>query len=159
MKKEKISDFTLRITQSNRSQLVVVIYDMTKEYLDEAMDCFNENKLDEFVDTVKKARACIHELMTSLDTKYPVGMELMQIYLYINKLLIQSIIKRKPVDFDAIKRMIGNLSEAFVEVSKQDTSAPLMGNTQQVYAGLTYGKGTLSESYSDQNYNNRGFCI
>lgn len=158
MKKEKISDFTLRITQSNRSQLVVVIYDMTIEYLDEAMENYNQGKEEEFIEGAQKARACIYELMTALDTKYAIAADLMQLYLYMNKLLIKSTIKKEPQDFDAIKRMIQKLSEAFSEVSKQDASAPLMGNTQQVYAGLTYGKGILTESFSDQN-SNRGFCV
>jgi flagellar secretion chaperone FliS len=158
MKKEKISDFTLRISQSNRSQLVVVIYDMTTEYLKEALESYNLGNVEEFVESTKRAKACIYELMTALDTNYLIASELMQLYLYMHKLLIQSIIKREPKDFDAIERMIQKLAEAFYEVSKQDTSAPLMGNTQQVYAGLTYGKGTLAESFSNQNLN-RGFCI
>lgn len=158
MKKEKISDYTLRITQSNRSQLVVVIFDMTMEYLEEAIAYYDKEDLEGFVLTTKKARACIYELMTSLDTRHKIAVELMQIYIYINKLLIQSAIKKEPQDFPAIKRMIRTLTEAFEEIAKQDSSAPLMGNTQQVYAGLTYGKGTLSESYSTQDLN-RGFCV
>lgn len=158
MKKEKISDYTLRISQSNRSQLVVVVFDMTMEYLEEAIDVYDKGDLEQFVQITKKARACLYELMTSLDTKYKIAVELMQIYIYINKLLIQSVIKKKPQDFPAIKRMLNMLKEAFEEIAKQDSSKALMGNTQQVYAGLTYGKGTLSESFSSQDFN-RGFCV
>lgn len=158
MIKEKISDYTLRISQSNRSQLVVVVFDMTMEYLEEATLCYDKGDLEAFVQITKKARACVYELMTSLDTKYKIAVELMQIYIYINKLLIQSVIKKEPQDFPAIKRMIRTLRGAFEEIAKQDSSAPLMGNTQQIYAGLTYGKGTLSESFSSQDLN-RGFCV
>jgi flagellar protein FliS len=158
MKRDKISEFTLRITQSNRSQLVLVIYDMILEYIKEAEEYNELNKVEEFIDETKKARACVHELMSVLDTKYPISIELMQLYVYINKLLIKSIIKRQPQDFDAIKRMIHTLSEAFHEVAKQDHSKALMENTQQVYAGLTYGKGTLTESFSNQG-SNRGFRV
>ena len=158
MKKDKISDFTLRITQSNRSELVVVIYDMAIEYVNEACEHYEFDRIEEFLDAAKKARACIYELMSSLDTKYPIAVELMPLYLYMNKLLIHSIIKRKPQDFDAIKRMLQGLSEAFKEVAKKDNSPALMGNTQQVYAGLTYGKGALTESFSNQG-SNRGFRV
>lgn len=158
MKKEKISDFTLRITQSNRSQLVVVIYDMVLEYIEEALEKYEMGQLEQFLEVTKKVKACIYELMSALDTKYPIAAELMQLYIYMNKLLIQSIVKKAPQDYDAIKRMIQSLSEAFKEVGKQDYSAPLMENTQQVYAGLTYGKGSLSESYSNTDAN-RGFCV
>lgn len=158
MKKEKISDFTLRITQSNKTQLLLVVYEMTLEYLNEALECYQEEQLDQFVEATKKARACVQELMGALDMNYAISLDLMQIYVYVNKLLIQSALKRQPQDYEAIKRMIHNLWSAFWEIEKQDTSAPLMANTQQVYAGLTYGKKTLSESYANQN-TNRGFCV
>ena len=32
-----------------------------------------------------------------------------------------------------------------------------MSNTQQVYAGLTYGRGSLNEMYVDPNQASRGF--
>lgn len=158
MKKDKISDFTLRITQSNRSALVVVIYDMTIEYINEAIEYYEKDEIEEFLDATKKARSCVYELMSVLDTKYQIAIELMPLYLYMNKLLIRSIIKRKPQDFEAIRRMLQGLSEAFTEVAKKDDSPVLMGNTQQVYAGLTYGKGALTESFSNQG-SNRGFRV
>jgi flagellar protein FliS len=158
MKKDKIADFTLRITQSNRTELIVVIYDMILEYLSEAMECYNQEDMNGFIDATKKARECVDRLVSSLDTSYPIAIELMQLYVYMNKLLITSVIKQKPQDFDAIMRMVKQLSEAFSEVAKQDNSAPLMGNTQQVYAGFTYGKGTLTESFLNQG-SNRGFRV
>jgi len=45
----------------------------------------------------------------------------------------------------------------FEGVSKEDHSGPMMRNTQQLYAGLTYGKGKLNETYIDLNSRNRGF--
>lgn len=158
MKKDKISYFTRRITQSNRSELIVVMYDMILEYIEGAEECYNTSNVNGFIEETKKARECVGRLMSALDTNYPISVELMQIYVYINKLFITSVIKKKPQDFDAINRMIRNLSEAFIEVAKQDRSAPMMGNAQQVYAGLTYGKGTLTESFSNQD-SSRGFRV
>lgn len=158
MKKEMINDFTLRVTQSNRSQLVVVIYDIITAYLDDAEQFFNEGQEEEYIESVKKCRSFVGELMEALDMKYPIAADLMHIYIYINKLLIFSVVKKAPQDFDAIRRMIGNLSEAFKAVAMQDKSGPLMNNTQQVFAGLTYGRGTLNESYNDQGAN-RGFRV
>jgi flagellar protein FliS len=158
MRKEKISDFTMRITQSNRTELIVVIYDMVLEYIKEAEECYTLEDIAGFTEATKRARECVGRLMSALDTKYPIAIELMNIYLYINKLLINSVIKKKPQDFDAITRMISGLAESFGEVAKQDKSAPLMGNAQQIYSGLTYGKGTLTESFTDQG-SSRGFRV
>ena len=51
------------------------------------------------------------------------------------------------------------LKAAFEEVAKQDTSEPLMENTQQVYAGLTYGKGSLNEVLMSRDEYNRGYRV
>ena len=47
------------------------------------------------------------------------------------------------------------LRNSFETAAADDKSAPLMDNAQKVYAGLTYGKGRLTESFI--NDDNRGF--
>ena len=49
------------------------------------------------------------------------------------------------VHADTVREVMGKLKDAFIEVAKEDDSAPVMENTQQLYAGLTYGKGALNE--------------
>ncbi|MBQ7200193.1 MAG: hypothetical protein IJS24_02325 [Eubacterium sp.] len=47
---------------------------------------------------------------------------------------------------------------SFKEVAKQDTSKPLMENTQTIVAGLTYGPGSdLRETIGVGVSSNRGF--
>ena len=43
------------------------------------------------------------------------------------------------------------------KISSEDTSAPIMENAQTIYAGLTYGKGSLNETYLNAQDYNRGF--
>ena len=45
--------------------------------------------------------------------------------------------------------------KSFEKAAADDKSAPLMDNAQKVYAGMTYGKGRLTESFI--NDDNRGF--
>ena len=47
------------------------------------------------------------------------------------------------------------LRESFEIAAGQDKSAPLMGNAQKVYAGMTYGRTDLTENF--MNDENRGF--
>ena len=68
-----------------------------------------------------------------------------------------SIVKREPVDLEGIQRVMKNLQTAFEEISKEDKSAPLMENTQKIYAGLTYGRGVLNEIAFNVNEANRGY--
>ena len=48
------------------------------------------------------------------------------------------------------------LYDGFVQAAAQDMSAPLMKNTQQVYAGYTYGRDDLVETF-DKPDRSRGF--
>lgn len=44
------------------------------------------------------------------------------------------------------------LRNSFETAAADDKSAPLMDNAQKVYAGMTYGKGRLTESFiNDDN--------
>ena len=51
------------------------------------------------------------------------------------------------------------LRASFLEVSRQDTSEPLMKNTQAVYSGLTYSRGGISNETQTDNIDNRGFRV
>ena len=55
------------------------------------------------------------------------------------------------------EKILRRLYGSFVEVARQDTSEPLMRNTQQVYAGMTYGRASLNENYIDDDQ--RGFFV
>ena len=69
----------------------------------------------------------------------------------------RSITRKKDVNLDSCERVISSLKDSFEEVSKQDTSGPVIENGQQVYAGLTYGKGSLNEVAIDAGTLGRGF--
>ena len=50
------------------------------------------------------------------------------------------------------------LHDAYQAISEKDNSEPLMMNTQNVYAGYTYGRTDVNESVS--NYGAvRGYCV
>jgi flagellar protein FliS len=53
-------------------------------------------------------------------------------------------------------RVMRGLYTSFEQVARLDKSAPLMQNTQQVYAGMTYGRNSLNENLSGAD-TNRGF--
>ena len=54
--------------------------------------------------------------------------------------------------------MIKELKESYEQIASQDTSAPLMENTQAVYTGFTYGKDSLNVNLTHQSVD-RGFCV
>jgi flagellar protein FliS len=65
--------------------------------------------------------------------------------------------KRSEAEIDECESLMKMLHASFVEVAKTDDSAPLMRNTEQVYAGYTYGRSDVNSS-SDVNPS-RGFFV
>lgn len=158
MNKEKKQEFTIRITNANRSELVVILYDMILTYLEDAQNYLKEDKVDLFCDEVKKAQECVRELISALDMQYEISSELARLYLYVSRTMTRSLIKADGELLDGAEMVIRGLRKSFVEVAKQDNSPALMGNAQEIYAGLTYGKNSLNENLSDQG-GTRGFFV
>lgn len=159
MTKEAIQSFTARITQASRSELVVILYEMTISKIEEAEKLYAENNLSDFDKELKGAQRYVNELMAALDYRYAISYDLLSLYLYTNRHIITAILKRNPDALQNAKEILNKLLTGFEEISKKDTSGPVMKNTQQLYAGLTYGKGTLNETYIDSSNKNRGFIV
>ena len=147
MNREQVKDFTRRISQCNRGGMIVVIYDIFFAYVTEAEDAFSRKENEQFQESVRKAEKCIDELMRALDFKYAVSKDLYSPYVFAKESLAKSVMRNGLEDLNHAKMVMENLHDAFKEAAKQDSSQPLMRNTQQVYAGITYGKNDLTETY------------
>ena len=67
MTKENKQIFTRRITQANRTQLVVIVYEMLLVYLEDAVKAHEAENKQEFVRNLELARECIGQMRTSLN--------------------------------------------------------------------------------------------
>lgn len=150
--------FTLRITQANKTELAVILYEMTMVYVKDAKKALLTQNIEEFRKEIKRARRCMEELLSSLHIEYAIARHMMQLYLYVNRELAKADVRCTEEPLEHVLLVIQNLYDAYIEISKKDTSKPIMSNTQSVYAGLTYGKNNLNENLMD-NTTNRGFLI
>ncbi len=150
MTKECKQQFTLRISQANSTQLIVILYEMLLCYLDEAESAKDDVELR---DALRKARGCVNELMNSLNMEYEPAPTLMQLYLYCIRRLAHYERKQEKEAVEDIKKVIRPLHDAYLQIEKLNDRGPLMNNSQAVYAGLTYGKNTLTENMTDQGTN------
>ena len=156
MEKEQITDFTRRIVQSNRSELTVINYEIIFAYLTDAKTAHEKEQWDEFKNALRKAENSITELINTLNFSYEISKNLFQIYVFCKDELAISMYKRSTAQIEDAERLLKKLYQGFLEAAKTDTSAPLMKNTQQVYAGYTYGKNDLVENYKELD-KSRGF--
>lgn len=158
MTKELKQEFTLRITQANKTQLITILYEMVLLYLDEAKEaCAVEDKAA-YKNAIRKIRDCMNELTLSLHLEYELAQNLLQLYQYINSELVKASIHFDTENLAHVESIIKKLHGAYKQIEAQDTSKPIMGNAQAVYAGLTYGRNTLTENISDST-TNRGFFV
>ena len=156
MTKELKQQFTLRITQANKSELIVILYDMILAYVDEAKEAFTEQNRAAFHDAIRKIRGCNQELIASLNLEYEPAMNLLSLYIYVNRELVHADVRNDIEPLNHVVKVISGLKEVYEIVASKDTSGAVMQNAQTVYAGLTYGKGELTENMADQGLN-RGF--
>lgn len=158
MTNEMKQTFTRRITKANRTQLVVVVYDMLLAYIDDAETAKKSNVMNEFERSLELARGCLADLRKNLNFEYELSKSLFSIYAYADRQLSKNIYSGCTDNLNEICGMIKKLREAYYELSLADTSEPLMENTQDVYAGFTYGKTDVNEMLVNPDIS-RGYKI
>lgn len=157
MNDNTIKEYTRRISSGNRSEIIVCVFEIGEIYMNEACECFENGDEDGFRTGILKASKCINDLLESLNYEYELAFPLMRIYMFMNKELSVASATNDVETVKKINALFVKMKESFLEVAKQDTSAPVMQNTQPVFAGLTYGRNSLNESLAgDQN---RGFKV
>lgn len=150
--------FTRRITQANRTQLVVILYDIFLVYLDDAKKAYEMEDAEEFLRALDLARECIGELRNSLNFEYEIAKNLFDIYCYADRKITRDIFGGTTKNIDSLVEMFTKLRDAYAEVSAQDHTPPLMDNIQDVYAGFTYGKADVNESLANYDIG-RGYTV
>lgn len=158
MTKEMKQEFTLRITQANKTQLITILYEMVLLYVEDAKKALELEDKQEFRTSIRRIRGCMNELTASLNYEYEIAQNLLQLYLYINRELVQASIHYDKERLDHIQLVIEKLQKAYRQIESLDTTGPVMNNTQTIYAGLTYGRNTLTENLANPSAN-RGYCV
>lgn len=158
MKAESVKIFTRRITSANKSEIIVIIYDIIEENLALAKKALAEGDRETYRNEIKQAISFVKELLVSLDMNYEVSKYLASLYIYVSRCLNFALVSGKKEEIEAAEKVLRKLGESFREVAKTDESKPVMENTQRVYAGITYGRGLdLDETLVAPAMESRGF--
>ena len=150
-------EFTRRISQCNSGELIVIMYDIVFVYMEEAKAAHAENSYEDYKAAVKKSQGAIDTLIGALNFKYEIAKDLHKLYVYSKNCLAKAIYQNRTDGIEEAEKILKRLYASFCEVAKKDTSGPLMRNTQQVYAGMTYGRNTLNENCFENSH--RGFFV
>lgn len=155
MDNDKKQEFTRRISQANSTDMVVVIYDIAIAYIDEAKTAFETSDRIALESSVIHIRRSINELISSLNYEYSPAGEMLQLYIYCSRRLTALGSAKDEGALDEVRSILSRLREAYAQIADTNKSGPVMSNSESVYAGLTYGRGTLNENVVGNS--NRGF--
>lgn len=156
MTQEKKQEYTLRITQANKTQMITILYEMVIDYIREARDAFSLGEGDIGQRSIEHAQSCIDELIRSVNLKLELGKNLHGIYIFSKKELMMAGINKSIHRLWRVEQNFKSLCQAYKELEKSDLSTPMMNNIQTVYSGLTYGKNSLNDDVSLVSFN-RGY--
>lgn len=157
MTQEQIQTYTYRVSQASPCELVVIMYDIILDDVKNARAAKTAGNEKQYQADLTHAVKFVNELMDALDFSQSVSFRLMSLYIYVNKMLAKARVSGKCDSLSDVEMVMEKLRVGFDSIKNQDTSGPVMQNVQQVYAGLTYGKGTLNETYFNAQDYNRGF--
>ena len=146
MTQEQKQEFTRRISQENHSGLILVLCDIFHTYGMDAMAAYEAENMTTYLQTIGQARRAMQELIECFSKEDPLGRNVIAILRFIYGKLVRS-------------EVVDDLRVGFVHLHELDNEGAVMQNVHQVYAGLTYGKGTLNESIQGVNYEKRGYQV
>ena len=93
MQKEKIQEYTRRISQDNRSELIVTMYDIMSTYFEDAEAAFHVDENEAFKANIRNVDKVLVQLMESLNFKYKPADTLYALYVYCREELAKSMMK------------------------------------------------------------------
>lgn len=159
MEQEKLNTYSVRITQANCTQLVTITYEILIDSIYSAQEALKNNDIPEYEKDLKRVQKLLHELTGSLNYQYEISKDLLELYRFCGKCVVESIFKRDAENLACVLSVMDKLKNAFTEAEKQDVSGAVMSNTQTLYAGLTYGRHALNEEYVNINETTRGYKV
>jgi flagellar protein FliS len=146
MTAEQMNVYKMRISQAGIAELTLIMLEIEMQWIKEAVEAYKEQKEELYLDSLKKAQSTQIELMNVMNMRNSVAVDVYSVFVYINKMLIESTIKRKPMDLERCVGMLEKFYKSFSAIAGTDNGGPVMEQSEKIYAGLTYGAGGLVES-------------
>nr|WP_317357390.1 flagellar protein FliS [uncultured Tyzzerella sp.] len=148
-------DYVAKIATASPLKLVIINFEIIFDYIEESKKNINNEKDFDF--NIFKARQFLSELRGSLNMKYEISLQLLNMYNYVDKQLAIFLFSKKLEDLEAGTKVLKTIMSAFEEIEEQEKDkTAIMENTDAIYAGLTYGKNGQLQEFVDIRHN-KGF--
>ena len=157
MTKEKKQEYTLRIAHANKTELIVILYEITLTYLEDAKCAYEENEKAKYIDSINMAKRCIDEMISNLHFDQDLAKKLKQQYIFLKKCLRDAEYDDNIEGLQIVVKELGKLRDSYNKIKAQDTSGSVMVHTETVLTGLTYNKDKILDNLSSSC--DRGYRI
>jgi flagellar protein FliS len=155
MKLEKKKEYKERIIAANRSELIVIMYEMLFSYMEDVYAGIDKDEWVEAKEAINHAEAVVRRLIDDLDFNYDIAKELFPLYDFVLRRFAVARIKKSAEPVKQAETILRNLYKGMLDMAAEDNSPALMQNREDMYLGLTYGKNSLNEIST--GVNKRGF--
>lgn len=155
MTTEKKQEFKARIIQANRSELIVILYEMMFAYFNDAKMDMEKQEWEEVKIDLSRAESILIRLQDDLNHKYEISANLYALYEFCKRRIAMARIKKDLTCLEPAQKVLDNLFVGMQGMAKEDDSLPMMHKTQTVMAGMTYSKNSINETLDQVS--NRGF--
>ena len=82
MTQEKKQEYTLKITQANKTQMITILYEMVIDYISDAEEAMDLGKRDLTERNLQYAQSVIDELIRSVNRRIELGRMLHKLYIF-----------------------------------------------------------------------------
>ncbi len=158
MTSEKKNEYTLRISQANRAELIVILYEITIDYVEEAIAAASAGDVGSVSFSTANAMRCIEEMQNNLHFEYELARSLNRLYTYMKNKLRAAYISRETEGLAEVLDKLKKLKESYEKIAPTDTSGPVMVHTQTVLTGMTYSKDKVLDELTNEA-SGRGFRV
>lgn len=119
------------VTTASPGELTLMLYNGCLKFLTKAKKAIQDNNIQEKNTNIQKAQAIIHELMSTLNMDYDISNQMIPLYEYMKRRLMEANIKNDTAIIDEVIGLTTEFRDTWKQVI-QITRQQQYSNTQQV---------------------------
>ena len=116
------------VTTASPGELTLMLYNGCLKFLGKAKVAVGEKNIEEKNYNIQRAQAIIAELMSTLNMDYDISKQILPLYEYINRRLVEANIKNDLAIIDEVEGLVTEFRDTWKEVIRI--------NRQQQYANV-----------------------
>ena len=104
------------VSTASPGELTLMLYNGCIKFIGKAKVAINEKSISERNFNIQRAQAIVGELMSTLNMDIPISKEMLPLYEYMNRLLIQANIKNDIAALDEVEMLVTEFRDTWKEV-------------------------------------------